>query len=119
MISKIRDEIEEELPTDLKNACQSLFSESEWPSNIKPCLDFNKGFCEKTIFHDENIIHTCDICKLMFRTPFFHRAKSCKMLRKLDSGTITAKSASQCVPLRVTLKNNALESQSSRQGIYQ
>ena len=28
----------------------------------------------------------------MFGTPFFHPAKSCEILRKLDSGTITAKS---------------------------
>jgi len=55
----------------------------------------------------------------MFGTPFFHPAKSCEILRKLDSGTITAKSASHCVALRLTLKNNALESQSQKQGIYQ
>ena len=91
MISKIKDEIEKELPTTVKNTCQSLFSGSEWPSNIIPCLDFNKGSCEKTILHDEDFIHSCGICKLMFGTPFFHPAKSCEILRKLDSGKITAK----------------------------
>ena len=90
MISKIKDEIEKELQTTVKNTYESLFSESEWPTNIKPCLDFNRGLCEKT--HDEDTIHGCGICKLMFGAFFFHPAKSCEILRKLDSGTITAKS---------------------------
>ena len=50
--------IEKELPTIVKDTCQSLFSESEWPTNIKPCLDFNKGSCDKTILHDTDTIHT-------------------------------------------------------------
>ena len=92
MISKIKDEIEKELPTTIKNTCQSLFSESEWPTNIKPCPDFNKGICEKPMLHDEDTIHTCGICKLMFGGSYFHPAKSCEILRKLDSGTIIARS---------------------------
>ena len=91
MISKIKDEIEKELTTTVKNICQSLFKESEWPTNIKPCPDFNKGFCEKTIFHDEDTIHTCGICKLIFGGSFFHPAKSCEILRKLDSVMMDSK----------------------------
>ena len=47
------------------------------------------GFCDKTTFHDEDAVHMCAICKEMFGASFFHPAKSCEILKKLDSGMIT------------------------------
>ena len=52
-------------------------------------MDTPTGFCDKTTFHDEDVVHMCAICKEMFGASFFHPAKSCEILKKLDSGTIT------------------------------
>ena len=46
MISKIKDETDKEFPTSTKYTMQ-LLSESGWPSNIKPCHDYNKGTIHK------------------------------------------------------------------------
>ena len=53
-------------------------------------MDAPTGFCDKTTFHDEDVVHMCAICKEMFGASFFHPAKSCEVLQKLDSGMIKA-----------------------------
>ena len=51
-------------------------------------MDAHTGFCNKTTFHDEDVVHMCAICKEMFGASFFHPAKSCEILQNLDSGMI-------------------------------
>ena len=94
MISKIKEETEKELPSAIKTTID-LLSQSGWPSNIKPCIDYNKGVCDKSVLHDEDTIHMCALCKKMFGASFFHPAKSCEILKKLDSEM--TKSVDECL----------------------
>ena len=47
-------------------------------------MDAPTGICDKTTFHDEDAVHMCAICKEVFGASFFHPAKSCEILKKLD-----------------------------------
>ena len=92
MILKIKNETEKELPTAIMTTVH-LLSQSGWPSDINPCSDYNKEVCEKPTFHDNDMVHSCAICKLMLGASYFHPAKSCELLKKLDSGIISDETA--------------------------
>ena len=85
-ILRIKHELETELPMNFKNWVITI-SGSGWPNDIQACPDFNKGKCDtKNSIHSDDKVHVCVICKSLFGTGFFHSAKSCDMLKSLDSG---------------------------------
>ena len=57
-------------------------------SKVKPCADYNNGNCNKKFIHDNDMIHMCIICELMFGAGFFHPANACELLGRLDSGLL-------------------------------
>ena len=74
------------IPARFKNWVITI-SGSGWPNDIQACPDFNKGKCDtKNSIHSDDKVHVCVICKSLFGTGFFHSAKSCDMLKSLDSG---------------------------------
>ena len=88
-ILQIKKEVESKLSPMLQDWMISI-SGSGCSVGIKACSDYNKGTCEiQSLLHSDEIMHICAICKSLFNIGSFHPAKSCDLLKKLDSGLVS------------------------------
>ena len=94
VVSKIADQCYTVLHPKLKNAFESCRG-NKWPADVKPCLRFNTGVCERGFVHWDKVhnktsqkwIHIC-----MVSQHFFHFQANKTKLVKIENIGIFIKS---------------------------